>query len=398
MSFSPIASNKMDTSDGLCSVTPRKRLIMADVSSSFELSDTNMSIDKETPTRPERINVITAKGKLFGKAPLPLSPLINKSTGTGKLQNHGFLVVRKRRSLTTSSPRLKKRISNEEKENFDLASDNLCSVVSDDEDDDEEDDVFAAIQDVIKKPIIKIDRSILKRKSPETADGTPRRTRRCLSLSSPPKSKIVKTRDQERLIRKRSKSVTEHTIPSIIDVPLDRRNLIGDFSAPHSLQIIPGRHSDLSYITSHTLANILKDSKTRNVIIIDARYPYEYEGGHISTANNFYIQKEIDDFFFTKESIEKRQRSILVFHCEFSSERAPRQLRYLRACDRTRNPYPRLHYPEIYLLKGGYKEFYHTYKELCVPEEYLPMLDDRYTKEYKLFRTGYFSCYSLFII
>ena len=93
---------------------------MADVSSSFELSDTNMSIDKgnfyfrfisgiticlktgvsETPTRPERINVITAKGKLFGKAPLPLSPLINKSTGTGKLQNHGFLVVRKRRSLT----------------------------------------------------------------------------------------------------------------------------------------------------------------------------------------------------------------------------------------------------------------------------------------------------------
>ena len=86
----------------------------------------------------------------------------------------------------------------------------------------------------------------------------------------------------------------------------------------------------------------------------------------------------------------KRQRSILVFHCEFSSERAPRQLRYLRACDRTRNPYPRLHYPEIYLLKGGYKEFYHTYKELCVPEEYLPMLDDRYNKEYKLFRTGYF--------
>ena len=36
--------------------------------------------------------------------------------------------------------------------------------------------------------------------------------------------------------------------------------------------------------SGHTLANILKDSKTRNVIIIDARYPYEYEGGHISTG------------------------------------------------------------------------------------------------------------------
>ena len=55
-----------------------------------------------------------------------------------------------------------------------------------------------------------------------------------------------------------------------------------------------------------------------------------------------------------------QKRTILVFHCEFSSERGPRQLRYLRACDRTRNPYPKLHYPEIYLLYGGYKEMSST--------------------------------------
>ena len=69
-----------------------------------------------------------------------------------------------------------------------MASDNLCSVASDDDDDDddeEEDDVFAAIQDVIKKPIIKIDRSILKRKSPEAPDGTPRRTRLAITCRTP---------------------------------------------------------------------------------------------------------------------------------------------------------------------------------------------------------------------
>lgn len=53
---------------------------------------------------------------------------------------------------------------------------------------------------------------------------------------------------------------------------------------------------------------------------------------------------------------------VLVFHCEFSSERAPRLARFLRNYDRSVNVYPSLHYPEIYLLKDGYKEFYRVMK------------------------------------
>ena len=48
----------------------------------------------------------------------------------------------------------------------------------------------------------------------------------------------------------------------------------------------------------------------KNILIIDARYPYEYDGGHIASAHNFYIGKEIDEFFFREESIEKRQAII----------------------------------------------------------------------------------------
>jgi hypothetical protein len=44
-------------------------------------------------------------------------------------------------------------------------------------------------------------------------------------------------------------------------------------------------------------------------------------------------------------------------------------LRYFRSEDRTihERSYPKLHYPEIYLLEGGYKAFYEYSKvKICV--------------------------------
>ncbi|XP_039692131.1 M-phase inducer phosphatase 3 isoform X15 [Pteropus medius] len=83
--------------------------------------------------------------------------------------------------------------------------------------------------------------------------------------------------------------------------------------------------------------------------IIDCRYPYEYLGGHI------------------------QKRIIIVFYCEFSSERGPRMCRSLREEDRALNQYPALYYPELYILKGGYRDFFPEYKELCEPQSYCPM-------------------------
>ena len=51
----------------------------------------------------------------------------------------------------------------------------------------------------------------------------------------------------------------------------------------------------------------------------------------------------------------KELRSIIIFHCEFSSERGPQMSKYLRKIDRGDNLYPKLKYPELYLLEGGYK-------------------------------------------
>lgn len=49
--------------------------------------------------------------------------------------------------------------------------------------------------------------------------------------------------------------------------------------------------------------------------------------------------------------------------------------RFLRSKDRESNAYPALHHPELYLLEGGYKAFFNTHKELCVPCAYRKMVD-----------------------
>ena len=48
--------------------------------------------------------------------------------------------------------------------------------------------------------------------------------------------------------------------------------------------------------------------------------------------------------------------------------------------------YPALHYPEIYLLHGGYKDFFAAHPDLCDPIAYRPMLDPEFGDAYRHFR------------
>ncbi|KAM6122920.1 LOW QUALITY PROTEIN: M-phase inducer phosphatase 3 [Phoenicopterus ruber ruber] len=77
-------------------------------------------------------------------------------------------------------------------------------------------------------------------------------------------------------------------------------------------------------------------------------------------------------FFLKKPHLPSmpQKHPILVFHCEFSSERAPKMCGYLREEDCAMNEY---YIPELHVLKGGYKEFFPEYKKLCEPQSYCPM-------------------------
>ncbi|XP_030562950.1 M-phase inducer phosphatase [Drosophila novamexicana] len=176
--------------------------------------------------------------------------------------------------------------------------------------------------------------------------------------------------------------------------------LIGDFSKAYALPLMEGRHRDLKSISSETVAQLLNgdfEEQVASYRIIDCRYPYEFEGGHIRGAKNLYTHEQILEEFLSAAQTELQQqqnavagnkRHIIIFHCEFSSERGPKMSRFLRNLDRERNThaYPALHYPEIYLLHNGYKEFYETQPELCQPNAYRPMLEPAYNEAYRHFR------------
>ena len=60
------------------------------------------------------------------------------------------------------------------------------------------------------------------------------------------------------------------------------------------------------------------------------------------------------------------KKRVIVFHCEFSSERAPAMLRFLRKMDRAKNRSPVLDFPELYLLKDGYKVDILTFSKISL--------------------------------
>ncbi|NXB39567.1 MPIP1 phosphatase, partial [Eulacestoma nigropectus] len=178
-------------------------------------------------------------------------------------------------------------------------------------------------------------------------------------------------------------------IESILDS--DQRDLIGDFSKSYLFDTVDGKHQDLKYIDSEMMVSVLTgkfESFIKQCVIIDCRYPYEYEGGHIKGAINLHMEEEVENFLLKKPiQPSENKRVIVVFHCEFSSERGPRMCRFVREQDRLSNEYPNLHYPELYVLKGGYKDFFSRCQSFCEPQSYRPMHHKDFKEDLKRFRT-----------
>ncbi|KAJ1503696.1 cell division cycle- protein [Coelomomyces lativittatus] len=139
-------------------------------------------------------------------------------------------------------------------------------------------------------------------------------------------------------------------------------------------------------ITSATLLKAMQGAihGIEKVHIIDCRFPFEYRGGHIQEATNVNSFEELDSLFLSK--FKPALNTAIVFHCEFSSHRAPLMAQHLRRQDRSLNSkhYPTLFYPEIYILDGGFKEFFSNHQDFCVPLGYVRMDDKLYTEECKL--------------
>ncbi|KAJ7738516.1 hypothetical protein DFH07DRAFT_84124 [Mycena maculata] len=147
----------------------------------------------------------------------------------------------------------------------------------------------------------------------------------------------------------------------------------------------------LMRINSETLNNLLDShySEQADYHIIDCRFDYEFMGGHINGAVNLNQTSDVEEFLL-RSSLKKpkpsvsgdpARKTILVFHCEFSAKRAPTFAKHLRAKDRALNNhvYPKIHYPELYILEGGYCQYFQTSSSRCLPQAYVTMDDPIHT-------------------
>lgn len=224
-------------------------------------------------------------------------------------------------------------------------------------------------------------------------ENTPFRVKRRRSLAGTQVSTMEQDVESPQLSHtlQRSKSFCHTDIERLLDGEGSSTDLIGDFTKPFVLPTVEGKHQDLKYITPDMMVAALNgqfNHLVEQLIVIDCRYPYEFEGGHIKGALNLHHEDQVEEFLLKTPIVPftEDKRVVVVFHCEFSSERGPRMCRFVRERDRAMNDYPKLYYPELYILKGGYKEFFPVFQMKCEPQSYRPMHHKDFKEDLRNFR------------
>lgn len=225
-------------------------------------------------------------------------------------------------------------------------------------------------------------------------ENTPVRVKRRRSLAGTQVTTLEQNPESPRMscsLLQRSKSFCQTDIEKLLDSEDGSNELIGDFTKPFVLPTVDGKHQDLKYINQDTMVAALSgkfNHLVEQVIVVDCRYPYEFEGGHIKGALNLHQEDQVEDFLLKTPIVPLSQdkRVVIIFHCEFSSERGPRMCRFVRERDRAMNDYPHLHYPELYILKGGYKDFFPHFQSQCEPQSYRPMHHEDFKEDLRKFR------------
>ncbi|KAI0135032.1 Rhodanese-like protein [Daldinia grandis] len=186
-----------------------------------------------------------------------------------------------------------------------------------------------------------------------------RQYRRSISMFDSPDD-VVKASSEE--------PVSHSTLQSVMDVEESQDPILPHFYPD-------GENDNIPRISRDTFLDVL-DGKFNDIytqkMVIDCRFEYEYDGGHIDAAINYNDKELLAKHLFENPMDGK---TLLIFHCEYSACRAPMMARHIRASDRMANAeyYPRLTYPEVYILEGGYSEFFIENRERCYPQAYVEM-------------------------
>jgi len=167
--------------------------------------------------------------------------------------------------------------------------------------------------------------------------------------------------------------------PLISEKTLSREVILPNQSLPF---FTSSHLPEFTSVTPETVVKLIKGEfkDIKKYFIIDCRYSYEYNGGHIKGARSVITTEDLKNMFFQRPPPLSEDKVVFIFHCEYSSKRAPESLLFMRNLDRIANieNYPHLYYPELYLLDGGYNAFYQKFPDFCDPRNYISMFDRRY--------------------
>ena len=164
------------------------------------------------------------------------------------------------------------------------------------------------------------------------------------------------------------------SLASVMDVDQDH--------VPRLPHFTPDEEPDsLPRISQDTMGDILAskyDDDYERIVVVDCRFEYEYRGGHIHKAVNYNDKQQLANELFNANP--SSPSTLLILHCEYSVHRAPLTAKHIRNHDRNVNAanYPRLTYPEMYILDGGYSRFFQQHPSKCEPQNYVEMNDQRH--------------------
>lgn len=176
------------------------------------------------------------------------------------------------------------------------------------------------------------------------------------------------------LTRTEIKASTCNTLSTLTNCVLDQTG----FKFNSNVNTLQPSNNNIPTIEVETLHLIMNEYQLKidkfckdlfhDLIIVDCRFPFEFKGGHIDGAINITTINELEDLFFNDETnklspleFTKSKRTLVIFHCEFSSMRGPLRANQLRDLDRQHSGndnYPNLYYPDILILQGGYKHYF----------------------------------------
>ena len=186
---------------------------------------------------------------------------------------------------------------------------------------------------------------------------------------------------------RRTMSMVSKPSPPMFDTNVHQRRSTGQNLLRYPPKLpTTARKESCEFISTSTVVDLMEgkfDADFDNYVIVDCRYTYEFDGGHIPNAISILPaerEKRLLEEFMTNPS--NNSRFAIIFHCEFSSKRGPATCRRLRELDREAHGlnFDDLFYPYLYVMEGGYQNFYRDFPNVC-NGTYIEMKDKRFKAE-----------------